>query len=478
MSIQGECPGCSKPYRVPDEAVGRTAACPACKTKFQIVATPAEEAADQGYELADEPVKPKASPAIRKVVVQMPGDQPAVLASTRNAAASAVPEVGHDPFALAGSSAEPSTFVPAKPKKKRKRLAESSEESASSTSWSFPAGRRGGSPASLRYCWFALALLPLLLWIAVGENDTFARFLQAAEEHPEVLVALEEREAGSITQLYDITTDALPSGALPGAHLSRKSWMHLLYAGLSAVGMFALLIATLPLGNSRPLQLAGVALAVAVGGVFLLFMLQGLADFSAGLRGGRGIIGMFIALLKLIGYSYYAASDPNSGFLLSLFGFTLGVGLCEELIKALPVIAHFRGEPELDWQAACAWGAACGLGFGVAEGIIYSVDFYNGIETWDIYIVRFVSCVALHAIWSATVGILVWQNQALLEGELDWMEYGQAMFYILGGPVVLHGLYDTLLKKEMPWGALLVAMASFGLLAGVIELNRRERDWA
>jgi len=42
----------------------------------------------------------------------------------------------------------------------------------------------------------------------------------------------------------------------------------------------------------------------------------------------------------------------------------------------------------------------------------------------------------------------------------------------LAGPMILHGLYDTMLKRDMaPW-ALLTALASFAWLAGLIEWSR------
>jgi hypothetical protein len=44
--------------------------------------------------------------------------------------------------------------------------------------------------------------------------------------------------------------------------------------------------------------------------------------------------------------------------------------------------------------------------------------------------------------------------------------------YIIGIPTVLHGLYDTLLHKDLPLGALLVAALSFGWLVWLIESSR------
>jgi len=50
---------------------------------------------------------------------------------------------------------------------------------------------------------------------------------------------------------------------------------------------------------------------------------------------GHGIATLIFYVIKLIGFSYHAADDPENGFLLSFLGFTIGVGLCEEFTKAM-----------------------------------------------------------------------------------------------------------------------------------------------
>ena len=62
--------------------------------------------------------------------------------------------------------------------------------------------------------------------------------------------------------------------------------------------------------------------------------------------------------------------DPDTGFWLSFFGFTFGVGLLEEFTKAMPILFMLRGNMDLDWRGAAVWGLAGGIGFGVAEGIV------------------------------------------------------------------------------------------------------------
>src|SRR5262249_5691978 len=147
--------------------------------------------------------------------------------------------------------------------------------------------------------------------------------------------------------------------------------------------------------------------------------------------------------------------------------------LCEELCKAAPLLWQYRRAP-LRWQEACVWGLASGVVFGVAEGIIYGGGFYNGLHGGETYLVRFVSCVALHAIRSASVALCIHANQGLIHDAEGWPEYGLALLRVLAVAVVLHGLYDTLLKQERTGLALLVALTSFGWLAWQIESMRRQ----
>jgi RsiW-degrading membrane proteinase PrsW (M82 family) len=133
-----------------------------------------------------------------------------------------------------------------------------------------------------------------------------------------------------------------------------------------------------------------------------------------------------------------------------------------------------RSPRGIEWRGACVWGLASGVGFGVAEGIMYSSDYYNGIHTSGIYLVRFVSCVALHAIWSAAVGLTLWHQRSRLAEDLDLKELAVVILIALAGPMILHGLYDTMLKRDMSIWALVTALASFAWLAGLIEWTRRQ----
>ena len=82
-----------------------------------------------------------------------------------------------------------------------------------------------------------------------------------------------------------------------------------------------------------------------------------------------------------------------------------GPKIIEEACKIVPLFVLYQYKKSITWRTAVMWGLASGVGFGVNEGILYSETFYNGITPAMQYVVRFVSCVALHAIWSASAGV-------------------------------------------------------------------------
>jgi RsiW-degrading membrane proteinase PrsW (M82 family) len=222
-----------------------------------------------------------------------------------------------------------------------------------------------------------------------------------------------------------------------------------LFAGLAGTGFLALTAGLFPAGRVRPAVLAGVGLFTATGGVVVMLAVQGMVAPACG-----------------------AVLDGDGDFVLSLCGYVLGVGLIEEAAKALPLLWRTRQNGPLGWRAACVWGLAAGLGFGVAEGVVHAERAYNGLATADAYLVRFVSCVALHAVWSGSVGLSIVAVRPGLEDAREPVVYAAAVLRVLAGPAALHGLYDVLLQYQYHAAALGVALASFGLLAWQIENAR------
>jgi RsiW-degrading membrane proteinase PrsW (M82 family) len=270
--------------------------------------------------------------------------------------------------------------------------------------------------------------------------------------------------------------EALPDNRIEGAHLPRRSMRHWGYALVSALVYFALLAALFPRENDEPHRWLGIGLFTGTIGIIFLVIVQVVAALTRGvwMTGGSIFVVLFY-IAKFIAFSYDAAEDPSNGFLLSFLGFTCGVGLCEELCKALPLLRRARRGPKLSWREACLYGLASGIGFGVSEGIIYAGGTYNGLSGGPIYAVRFASCVALHAVWSASVGLMLYSYRKDFKRADEIPQLALNLLRILAIPMVLHGLYDTLLKKDAPGLALFCALVSFAWLAFQIE-QRRESE--
>ncbi|HOD83416.1 MAG: hypothetical protein BWX88_03786 [Planctomycetes bacterium ADurb.Bin126] len=321
------------------------------------------------------------------------------------------------------------------------------------------------------YAVLLLALVPLIWNTLSDPDDTMRRLAQTIKANPEVARQFEQREDATIDDLLL----ALPDHRVQGAMVARDSWVHWGMA-LAAGGLFfALAMVTLRSRDHKPRPLLIVGLFTGTLGILLLLGFQYVADWTQGVWvRGRGIVTILFYIVKFIGFSYRAAEDPSNGFLLSFVGYTCGVGFCEEVCKALPLLWHFRTQGKLTWRGAWVWGLVSGAGFGVAEGILYSSRYYNGLSTGGIYGVRFLSCVALHAIWSAAVGVMLYRRQDLFRTAEGFLGMVAQTIVVIAVPMVLHGLYDTLLKQDYAVWALVAAVASFAWLAWQVERTVRQ----
>ena len=269
----------------------------------------------------------------------------------------------------------------------------------------------------------------------------------------------------------------LPGSRIEGALLSRNSFMHWIYA-LLAGGVFLALAFILFPGASNPIHLLVIALFTATIGILLLLVTQLLAAWTQGrILVSRNIVILLVFWIAwAIGFSYRAAMDPDLGLVPSFLGFTFGVGFCEEVCKVLPLLWYYRVKGTLPWRTSCAWGFVSGIGFGVSEGIMYAGQFYNGFATGEMYLVRFISCVALHGIWSASAALFIHKFRHIIEAEFAWYDFVPRALFLVSISMILHGLYDTFLKRDMHLLALLTAFASFAWFAWSVERARRAEE--
>jgi RsiW-degrading membrane proteinase PrsW (M82 family) len=306
---------------------------------------------------------------------------------------------------------------------------------------------------------FLVALIPLAVSIFLPNTPLEQRILKSIANDPAKDEDLRKYGPVEFMLMHDDFT-------LADAHIARQSELHWLHALAATLGFWFLLHCMRSSTNVGPWTLLLTGLFTGTVGIAMLLVFQVIAEISLPIRFiGTGISALILVVIKFIGFSYRSAMDPDSGFFLSFVGFTCGVGLCEEICKAAPVFYYLRNTRKSDWRGACLLGFASGAGFGISEGIMYAGSFYNGIEPVTTYIVRFVSCVALHAVLSGGVSLLMFGNQDYLGGDCDWMTFlVGGMHYILIA-MILHGLYDTLLKQNLNAVGLLVALVSFSWLA-------------
>jgi RsiW-degrading membrane proteinase PrsW (M82 family) len=331
-----------------------------------------------------------------------------------------------------------------------------------------------GSLREYSYWLLLFAMIPLGFSLLGSEEHALIERLKATieklppEQGQRVLAALEQGADLTFDELFAV----LPDRKLEGAHLSQGTYVHWAYAGVAIAGFLLLTLLMFSVERAQPLHLLGIGLFTGTVGIVFLFAVQFCSQIRLTSIRGRGVFALILLILALIGLSYRSALDEDSNFFLSAVGYTFGVGLCEELTKAIPLLFYYKRDALMGWRGACLWGLASGIGFGVSEGIMYSADSYNGISGAGIYVVRFVSCVALHAMWAGAGAIAIERTRHAYDAVEDWMGFGLYILRVLAVPMVLHGFYDTLLKKDMNAWALVVALASFGWFAFQIERAR------
>jgi RsiW-degrading membrane proteinase PrsW (M82 family) len=307
-----------------------------------------------------------------------------------------------------------------------------------------------------------LGIIPLAIFTFVSRDDLKERREESRRQYPDVAKKFRT------PQLYPEEVAAYPSHRIEGAAFSIHTSVHWAIALLTALIFWEFILIIQPMGNSTSRQLWAVGIFTGTIGILMLIIVTLVGALSAVLN---------IPVLKYLGYSYGAAMDPSNGFVASMIGFTVGVGFLEELCKALPLYWHYRKSATLDARGAVVWGLATGIGFGVSEGISYSGNFYNGISGGGIYVVRFISCVSLHAVWSATVAILIWRRQERIHHLDKFYQWFPIIFSTLASSMLIHGFYDTCLKKEYGVAALGSAILSFAVFFWLYDRAcRQERS--
>ncbi|MDX2039048.1 MAG: PrsW family glutamic-type intramembrane protease [Isosphaeraceae bacterium] len=460
MSISFSCPYCDRRLKAKDEHAGKRTRCTGCERILEIPLSSDDEpllelesGSESEYGLAGGPSAPQPGERTMRFGQPIPA-RPAP-------AARPAPDEDDDPVFHA-------VRIPTSSVGRSNPPLAANDPFAEST---------GTSLREYAYWVLILTLIPLVVSLLGSEEIDIEERIAAT-----IAAAPAGDQARLVAMANDDNVDrdqflaALPGGKLVGAHLAHDSKVHWLYAGIAAVFYLGLLALAFDADRVNPFYLTLTSLFTGTVGILLLLLFQ----FCASLRFSRIPIGkaaIIFLILRFIGWSYDSALDPESSFLLSAAGFTFGVGLCEEFCKSMPMLWMLAQNKDGGWRSFCTVGLASGVGFGVSEGIIYSGDMYNGITGPDLYLIRFVSCAGLHAMWAGSVGLSLERD----EGVRGAGDMGTMLLYALRAiaiPMTLHGFYDTLLKKDMNGFALLVALCSFGWLAFQIERRRAEESVA
>lgn len=168
----------------------------------------------------------------------------------------------------------------------------------------------------------------------------------------------------------------------------------------------------------------------------------------------------------------YMASDQSS-LLLQLFGFIFGVGILEEVCKALPVYLLLLRPGKLsDPLTAAFYGAMSGLGFAIAEGASYSMLYAFALVQREVdlgdYVLlntlRFISTPLFHAIWAGISGYFLGLAAINPSRQQPIMMIGIAI------AATLHGLYNTFAGQIFALPILI-----FSILLFVAYLNRSKQ---
>jgi protease PrsW len=134
------------------------------------------------------------------------------------------------------------------------------------------------------------------------------------------------------------------------------------------------------------------------------------------------------------------------GLIPRLLGGVFGVGLLEEICKALPIYFLLLRQRQLsDPQSAAFYGSMSGLGFAIAEGAAYSIRYAFGLTAGNLgfgsYVaantIRFVSLPLFHAVLAGIVGYFM--------GLAAINRSRQPLIVGLGIAIaaVLHGFYNA-----------------------------------
>ena len=314
---------------------------------------------------------------------------------------------------------------------------------------------------------FALTLLPLLLPLAVG-GRLYDRLAHVAETVPQVMDRF--HELGPVSRIAEV----VPGGRLEGAHLVAGSFLHWVYGAASAVLLFGLAAWLFDRDDSKPLSSLRAGTLTAVLGYGLLQALQLAVHVTR--VGTLGTGNTLSSIVAFFAYGYRSPLDPEVGFFVAALAYTLVVAVWLEALKAIPILRLARKQLAVDWAPALAVGVGSGIGFGIAQSLVYAPDHFHGLLGAESYAVRFISSAALHGVWSGIVALSIADRPELTLRRKNTFGWLLVIARLVPGVALLHGLYDTMQRRGLSAGALLMALISVAWFVWLLERARKQDE--
>jgi len=152
-----------------------------------------------------------------------------------------------------------------------------------------------------------------------------------------------------------------------------------------------------------------------------------------------------------------------ASFPISLFVYTLTVGIVEEGCKLLAVWVFAWRRREIDEPIdGMIFAAAAGIGFALEENLSYFTTFRLSDS---IVATRSLSCIAVHMLWSSFIGYAIGKRLVAKKTRI-------LPFFALSA--VLHAGMDTSLAYGVPYAAFAFTLASVAIF---VVLVRRALRW-
>ena len=196
-----------------------------------------------------------------------------------------------------------------------------------------------------------------------------------------------------------------------------------------------------------------------------------------------GLSGVFLAIiLNTIGTLFilgvlYGTSEVDDLERMSIFiGAVIVAPIVEEFVKPLVMLRNAQVKKEIDEvEDGIVYGAACGLGFGATENVLYGLSpeaLAAGVAgIFFIVVLRTFSSILLHLVASSFTGYGIAKYQ--VEGQ----SFGVVIkYYFLA--VFIHGAWNAMAISSLYYdndlGSILLFLFSIVLAIGGLEMTKRK----